>query len=252
MLKDDGEKTTPSGGKAGNKAALSNVESSGRKVRIQEESPAQSVKRRAPKRASIGDGAKADQAAVLADSSAEGQNGAAEHDNAAEPDDGKKFSPKHKDKTVLPEKSLLKKKRKAGEDGDVEEDVASPSAPAAKGKTSNGSALQDEAEDSDEEELDFLAGFESGSGEEDEADSSDEEGDQEPVTVKELPAPKTESAKKQGKGKKQDVRCHPYRRVIIRLICCPRRSSLALSTSAGYHTGSMKTKCDRTLRNSVR
>ena len=193
--------------------------SSNRKVRISEDSPAQSVKRRAS-----GGSRRASQ--VTTEILGEG-----------EVDGEKKFSPKHKDKKKQPEKSALKreksgaKKRKASEselDNDDEDEEKENVSEDAEPETSladvevdrvdraqkGAKGVEREADDEEEQEdeaIDFLNGFKSGSDDEDEngQDSSDED---EPVTVKELPEPKQNQIKAQAKGKKASVGLMTFRK----------------------------------------
>lgn len=134
----------------------------------------------------------------------------------------KKFSPKHKDSKVKPEKSLLKtsngsskgkaasKKRKAS-DVDEDEDVDTENIdnePHAESSTS--ASTSKAADNADEGEIDFLAGFESGSDEDDDEDgqdSSDEEQDGQVVTAKELPEPKSSGKAVATKSGKKDKAC---------------------------------------------
>lgn len=213
---------------------------SGRKVRITEESPAQAVKRRSSGAAGSPDVPPSKGKKSAKNGKANGEEATMLTDDAPVAADPK-FSPKHKDKARgLPEKSSLKKskKRKA----DDEDDAAAADESAVQEAETSMAALStsDEAEDGEDGEIDFLAGFESGSddAEEDGADSSDDEA-AELVSRKELPEPKQsgkKGAKKAGKGKKDEVShfCSFSQQSLIALIAW---SHLSRSRTARFPRG---------------
>ncbi|CAD6573736.1 MAG: hypothetical protein CYPHOPRED_005210 [Cyphobasidiales sp. Tagirdzhanova-0007] len=205
-MKEAGNKTTPSGN-GSLKVDGSNISnSSSRKVRISEDSPAQGVKRRSSssgRRKSRTQDVENGEVEVLGEGEGEGESQAE-----------KKFSPKHKDGKRQPEKSALKKdsgrKRKTASDLDDEPETSTMAA-------DEGQAAQEEEQENNNDndndnaenaEIDFLAGFESGSEGEDGEDSSDEEekeeeAQEEAVSAKELPKPKQGKGESRPKGKKE-------------------------------------------------
>ena len=207
-MKEAGNKTTPSGN-GSLKVDGSNISnSSSRKVRISEDSPAQGVKRRSSssgRRKSRTQDVENGEVEVLGEGEGEGESQAE-----------KKFSPKHKDGKRQPEKSALKKdsgrKRKTASDLDDEPETSTMAA-------DEGQAAQEEEQENNNDndndnaenaEIDFLAGFESGSEGEDGEDSSDEEekeeeAQEEAVSAKELPKPKQGKGESRPKGKKESV-----------------------------------------------